>query len=322
MENNIFVENYVLAESLIKISYAIESLYHKLYKMEINGQRGSKEYKKYLDYLDMSLDYEEELYQDSKLNAMICRDLIYLIIKKYMNGKVLSDFESIIERKYENAYLRRVINKLTKIMDNDYSGMHELMMNDIFEIKENGDIDYTYFNKMICNNLMNDFVDRILLILQEKIDETNDIKLKSKLIRDKYFISFIFSNQEKGLVKNEFLIDPIVTDNAKMISYASAIDKYFYESIKSEYLIKEIRKLVYKTLFKYHNEKNNSEKAFLRECFIRAIMMLMDEKLIDEFNLEVNGNLNIGCDNLETLINKCIEKNKKDKEKQITIKAW
>ena len=322
MKKSILVDDYVLVESFIKVSYAIESLYHKLYMLEIKGLKESEEYQKYLGYLEMSLEYEEELYKENNLTAFKCRNLIDLIINRYINKKMQNDLESVLSRKYENAYFRRVINRLNDIMKNDYSGMQELMIHDIFEINDNIDFDYLYYNNMLEHHLMNDYVERILLFIQEKIYKVSDIKLKNKLIRDKYFISFIFPHVENNLIKNKFCIENRVYDNTTVISCISGVTEEVYKEIRNNYLEKETRKLFYKTLFTEKEEKISKEKIILRECLIRALFMMMDKDLIDKLSIEINNVSNISCDSLKILFNNCVSLNKEDIEKQITLKIW
>ena len=68
------------------------------------NQKDSEEYHKVLDYLDMSIDYEEEIYQEMHLNALKARELLYYVINHYINGKMVSDTESVISKNYYNAY--------------------------------------------------------------------------------------------------------------------------------------------------------------------------------------------------------------------------
>lgn len=320
MKNNIIIDAYVLIESLIKVSYAIENLYHKLYMLEIKGLKKSEEYQKYLGYLEMSLEYEDEIYKESNLTAFKCQYLIDLIINRYINKKMTSDLESVLSRKYENAYFRRVINKLDTNMKNDYFGMKELIISDIFEIGENDDFDYIYFNNMIKQDMKNNYIERILLFLQEKIDKVNDIKLKNKLIRDKYFISFIFPNAERNLIKNKFNIENSVCDNTQVISFINGVNKEDYKEIRKEYLEKETRKLFYKTSLKNVEERTRKERLILCECLIRALFMMMDEEQIDELNKEFNDGINNNYDTIKFLINNCIALSNKDKQKQFTLK--
>ena len=322
MNNYILVEDYVLIESFIKISYAIESLYHKLYMLEIKEQKESDEYKRYLGYLEMTLEYEEEVYKESNLNAFKCRNLIDLIINRYINKKMINDIESVLTRKYENAYLRRVVNKLNNIMKNDYYGMKELIIGDAFNIGSNVDFEYIYFKNMINNNFMNDFIERILVLLYETMDKTNDTKLKNKLIRDKYFIAFVFPNCEKDLMNNRFNIDDKICDNTALISYLSGLQEDIYQQIKKDYLQKETRKLFYKTLVIESKEKVNKDKMLLREIFVRALFMMMDKNSIRELMEEINKVSNTNCDNIKSLFNNCCSLTEEDKKKQITLKLW
>lgn len=320
MRKNVVVEDYVLIESFIKISYAIEGLYHKLYMLEIKNLKESNEYKRYLGYLEMSLEYEDELYKETKLNVFKCRDLINLIINRYINKKMVNDLESVLSRKYENAYLRRVINKLNTIMKNDYSGMQELLINDEFIISDSVDFDYIFLENMINDNLMNCYVERIILLLQEKIDETSDIKVINKLIRDKYYTSFIFPNCEKKLVKDSFNIEDKIYDNTEFIIFLSGIEKKIYQEIQKEFLEKETRKIFYKTLFKESSENKSKEKMILRECLIRALFMMMDNELIIKLNEEINNISNFNSDSIKALFNNCVSLNKKDQQKQFILK--
>ena len=322
MKKNILVDDYVLVESFIKISYAIESLYHKLYTLETRGLKKSKEYNKYLGYLEMATEYEEELYKESKLTAFKCCNLTDLIINRYINKKMQNDLESVVSRKYENAYIRRVINKLNNIMVNDYFGMRELLFQDIFEIGENVDFDSIFYDNMIKHHLRNDYVDRIILFLQEKINETKDVKIKNKLIRDKYYISFIFPIAERNLKENNYNGENIICDNTKIISYISGVKEESYNKIRNDYLEKEIRKLFYKTLYKESEEKSCKERIIIRECLIRALFMMMDKELITSIKKEINDVSNTNYENIKKIFNNSVIYNKEDKKKQITLKLW
>ena len=320
MNDSLLVGNYVLAESFIKISYAIEELYHKLYKLEIKGLKNSEEYHKTLDYLDMALEYEEGLYKESQLNALKCRDVIHLIIHGYLNGKMLNDFESIVARRYENASLRRVINNLNYLMMSDYAGMHEISMDDLFEIKDNGGVDYTFYTNSLNNTLTLDFVSNVLTILQDKIDNTKDVRLKNKLIRDKYFISFINPKNEKDLVDNSFVPCNYIIDNSRVISSLIGVMESDYQDLKEDFVMKKARKLLYKTLLKNSNLSINSEELLLRECLFRALLVMMDKDSFIEIEDEITSKKS--SNSTKMMFNNCLMNHEKDKDKQITLKLW
>ena len=238
MSNSLLEDKYILVESLIRISYAIEGLYQKLYRLELEGKKNSDEYHKILEYLDMSLEYEEELYQDKKINALLARDLIDLIIHHYLSSKITSDIESIITRKYENAYLRRVVNKLTRIMKNDYFGMNQIVKGDVFETWKSDDIEYKLCCFNIHNIMMNDFIARVLIIIEEEILKTTNIKLKQKLILDKYLISFIYSYNEEDNIYEHFDFTAKAVENAKLMGYLSGLKEIEFRNIENALLIK------------------------------------------------------------------------------------
>ena len=58
-------ENYNWLKRIIQITTSIETLYKKLFILEINGQKDTEEYKKTMDYLSIALDVEDNVYEEN-----------------------------------------------------------------------------------------------------------------------------------------------------------------------------------------------------------------------------------------------------------------
>jgi len=303
-------------EKIAKVTYLIETLYKKFIKLEQDGMKDSEDYNKYLYYLDVVLEMEDKYYNKPTMEIKEIIKLDELLY--YMTD--ISEFsdEFIINQQYDKRVIGRIKNKFlslstkhTKCLPNYINDEDINFLDNICLIEANSEL-----------NLKLAF----LYLLDKYINNDKYKSVKNELIEAKY--SFIFTNKdvERILAKNKFVLEDIIyIDN-------------FYNILEEEKIniITEFAQLCYlehtEKLLKIENLDYDDNKKFvssvLRQCFIRASFLLMDNNEIDELNnyfhdlIDSNDfihkypNSNIS----QSLIIECFRKIKKDRTKVRVLK--
>ena len=132
MENyTLNTNDFELINKLIKLTSSIDTLYKKMYELEINDKKQTEEYQKTLDSLSGYLDLEKRLYNNSNLDFSKCIAIVKFIINKKMPDEILNDVESIMQQDYNNRILRRMLNIFSnKILEN-YETIKEMLPKEI-----------------------------------------------------------------------------------------------------------------------------------------------------------------------------------------------
>ena len=104
--------DYKIITEIIKITSSIDTIYRKLYNLEINNKKDSNEYKELLGYLDISLEVEKKYY--NKINFNKCKLIINYLLEERMPCDPNSDLETIILQGNFNRVIRRIISILHK----------------------------------------------------------------------------------------------------------------------------------------------------------------------------------------------------------------
>lgn len=100
---------------LIELDTSIESIYEKLYCLEIKGKKNTKEYQELLNLLKEDIFMEKDIYDNEKLTYTRCKSLIKYIMFYKLPDDFLTDEESISLQStqiYDNKVLRRILKKL------------------------------------------------------------------------------------------------------------------------------------------------------------------------------------------------------------------
>ena len=140
-------EEFNLFNRLIRISRMLEDLYSKLYNLELNNEKDSALYNKYLNYLLMVLDMEKESYLKLNLDQDKVYNYLIFINNTYHLDKDFTDLESIILSKYDKRIIRRIIAKLLDILPNKDAFLTYCLHDEIKDFIENN------INK---NNILDD----------------------------------------------------------------------------------------------------------------------------------------------------------------------
>lgn len=313
-------------KSLIKTSKAIETLYEKMYQLEINGQKDTEDYKKIIDYLKMSIDVENKIYEDASLNAERCIALINYILQQRLPDNFLHDIESIMGQRYDNKNLRRILgilaNKVSleslsskQILSTEMQFVYAMLGNNISNIIR------------LLKEIENDVVKGFLSILKETISNYRNRQYKNDLIYSKYYTSFINKNIEKIMINNDFDISSEFCIVSKEFADLIQVDSNEYDSLRNSYSKKVSMSQISEVIKMKDVDYNDQKKAIcslLRQCLIRSAFLLMDEENIlniyerfhtfieDDIFLRVHGDYRIS----EESITRCFLNAKKDQDKK------
>lgn len=321
-------------ENIIKTTQSIETLYKRLYELEINGKKDTKEFKTNYDYLTIALEVEENNYKNANLTAEKIQAWIKYIFETKVPKEFYSDSESVVRQDYSNKTIRRILNILSN-KKRSYFEVPEEISNDVFlknimklagidnpsELFEEAtqataEMDFA-FNK--------DYTNSILHIIKELLNKKEYANYKNNLIGTKYYLSFLNKTVEEGLLFSEFEIPEMLyfisSNKANVYKLDSTEFKIFKKEYAFEKTIVQILGMLKLSDLDYANEKN-AITSILRECFIRAGFMLLDEDTLEDLNYEFHEFLESNDfleehkhDKISTqLVINCFKKIKKDKE--------
>lgn len=274
-------------EELIKITTTIETLYNKLYELEINNKKTTKEYDKMLNCLIMVIELENKKYQESKLNSHKAIAWLDYLLEDRLPLTFENNMESIIKLNNNELTKRRIINNLiSKIINcknEGYSDKMNYLISELeyFKINRRGTNPENY-DEFVNNHILKEETINIFLTnLKEQIEVCNKKeeykKYQEQLIKTKYNISFIHKKNEMNIIENNF--------NIENIPYIDPITLYGY-SLWDEIIKKDYAREIYafntcELVNISDDDYDNQEKiiiALLRQANIKTALSLLEEK--------------------------------------------
>ena len=186
--NTLYEDNL---QKLITLSEKIIKIYNELYNLEIDHKKNTDKYNKYLSYLNLLIELENEIYPNIS-NEDIGNFIN--IIKDADSNLKLSDFSLIINDKNNTYYLKRILNNLR--LENNQRLIKQ------FEKENNNNM----INSLILNNLiLEDICNSFLFEIESSINKINSKSYQDSLKMIKYILSFLNKSIENKL-KNNFNI--------------------------------------------------------------------------------------------------------------------
>lgn len=296
MENyTLNTNDFELINKLIKLTSSIDTLYKKMYELEINDKKQTEEYQKTLDSLSGYLDLEKRLYDNSNLDFSKCIAIVKFIINKKMPDEILNDVESIMQQDYNNRILRRMLNIFSnKILEN-YETIKEMLPKEIINFMEQ--IEIPDSDKVLSQTIYSsielekafekDMLNGFLVFLQEFI-EGNDYKnYKNDLICAKYNTAFITKSIENDLINNNFDISKNFYINSRLVADLTKMDLELYNMLKNSYGLKESNKQISEILKIGDMDYSELKKvitSIFRQCLLRVNLLLMNDEFIENVN--------------------------------------
>lgn len=312
------VDDFNLIDELLVISRSISNLFNILCDLEINEREDSPEYKRNLDYLQIALSVEEDIYQNSSLDVEKCHEIIDFIMPMLpMNEKGNLDCLPFLEN--DNRAVRRIINALKKkIMvdydidiahgENNFEGMSDEYLKDIVQVSN---IMYAY--------IFEDLINAIIIYNEEEIEKKENSDYRECLIKQKYFLSYIYKDCNEKSVDSSFAFDKRTPNITKFMAFAFNLSDDSLANIKKD----NLSLLAGIQICEILNTKENAE-LLIRKSILRALFLLMDDDALCDIDdlfvqaIKDSGNV-FNKENIK-LIENCFINTHSDKDKQLTLK--
>lgn len=286
------MNNYILTDTdyndiknLIKITQKINLLYQKLYKLDIEGKKETKEYDDILKNI-ISLRKEEEEYYNLSFNK--CMAYAHFIDNKLTDGHISTDTtDNIINLKYTREFLIRILSAYNSRIMNS-KNINKLVPEEFQYLA--GDEEFKKLlsdGSMIKDSIIGDTYNTFMYFLDEEINKKENKCLKNKLIKLKYYASFINRDIEKEQLNNNFDNTNELYLSSKFVKELYRLDEKMYEELNKEsslYLAVDQMKELVKITDSEFLEDNTNISAIARCCFLRSAFLHLDDETIMELN--------------------------------------
>lgn len=250
-------EDYELITSLLSVTKSINNIYEVLYEIEVNGEKDSAKYTKYLEYLNLALEVENKYY--NKMSVEQCFRVYNFIDSDLMPIKYENNVESIISGVDTIRDVRRIITTLDNIIDNN-----------------------NYLNFIDEELGVDEFTDEELEIFEEFIQTPPQIVIEVFDSDDKEKIQEILDmiiNQQF-----DYLMDSDIDYlNYEKAEYDGFIQLFYINQILNNYLI-YIKNLQQDEKIVKHKNK------FIKAKYDIAFTNKVVESKLKENNFDVNDN--------------------------------
>lgn len=297
MRNNQFTKSESeLLNSIIQTTNLIDSLYEKLYRLEVLGKQDDDEYKKTLDYLEVVLDSENYQYNNENLTVALANSFCdYLLLKMFPDFLDVIDKgnESVVLQDYGNKVNKRIFGVLCRkvLSDSDYIESEILTKQSNFM----GKFGIQDANKAALNSLWRiqqidnafdlDLKSAFVFFLQEYIDSEQHSAYKDKLIKAKYNMAFIDKRIGDDQIKTSFVVPNQLYLSSKSIADSLGMNVESYKALSDWYgmhaVESHIDELIEISDIDYR-DPTNAVTSILRQCFIRSSFLLVRDFLINE----------------------------------------
>lgn len=290
-------KDYEFINSLIKTTTSIESLYKKMYDLEVSGKKDTDDFSKILDYLNMAIEVEDKLYQEANLSYLQCIALADYLLEDRLPEGFLNDTESIMGQSYDNRVLRRILSILVHRIISDHQSVREMLPNEVIDLMKqlgmpNPDklvSQVIYSSIELQKAFERDIFNGYLAILQEFIASNVYKNFRNDLIRSKYNTSFINKQIENDMISSKFDIPDTFYVNSRFVADLTQTDLELYKMLKNLYGVKESTKQISEVIEIGDMDYSDSKKAItsiLRQCLMRSAFLLMSDEVISDVNYE------------------------------------
>jgi hypothetical protein len=311
-----------LLNDIVEATYEVQKIYERLFNIEVAGYKDSIEYKASLNELKKAILKEDELINNDSLTYERCGDILDLLYSKIPDVDCVDVPDTLFLRNYDVLVASRVYEKI-----NTKAKASEEYFKTFFEEKiKLLDISYkemenTFkYNERLEESSEKDMLINSLVLLNEYIKSDEYHKLKNDFIHSKYFISFVSKEVENVLLREDFTIPEKSYITSRLASDFSGEKPEVYDFVTS---LNTIPELYYHVSYLLSLEDGdykiyrNSYMSVLEECFIRSLLLFLNDDVI----LEAYNWFNATEDNYKSaniskqIIHNCFNGVNKDREK-------
>lgn len=281
------LDDYKNINNLIKITKKIYLLYQRLYKLDIEDKKDTKEYKNIINQISSLKEEENKLYN---LDFSKYEEYLSFISDKLSSNVNIKTIENIINLDYNNLHFQRILITLFNKMITHKDAGKELIPKELTEMKElikDINIPKLFNGSMILqDSIKEDILYTFLFFFEEEINYKSNKYLKNKLLKIKYHTSFINQNIEKEMLKNNFNLSDLYL-TSELTSELYKIDNKLYKDMIKNYSINTIIEQI-KELLKLTDsdflEDNTNITAIARACLLRACLINLNDDNIMTLN--------------------------------------
>lgn len=312
---------------LIKITKNIYLYYQKLYELEIYNKKDTKEYIDIINKITFLRKEEEKYYN---LDFTKCMSYINFLNNTLVGENTNTDTTyNITNLNYTKEYLIRILSTYNNRIINSkhITKLIPLELEDLIQDKELQKM--LKDGMMIKNSITNDNYNIFMYFLEEEINNKENKHLKDKLIKLKYYASYINRDIEKGQLSNSFNNAELYL-GSKFIKDLYKLDDAMYQDLTKDnnlsLAVSQLRELVKISDIEYLDDNTNIS-AIARCCFLRSAFINLDNDIIialnDNFHNIIENNIHLILHNddviSEKLIINAFNMIKEDREKPKTL---
>lgn len=278
MENELKKEDYENISRLINISQQINSLYDELYQLELTNQK--EEYISTINKLKSMLLIEDDIYV--KIGNSYEKNIQILnYLKENRPLSLLSQDDLVFETE---LVIMRIVSKLNKNVLADSQNLipDEIKTNPLLA-QQITQILTSSIN--IRDSILTDLMYCLLAIIQKE----SDINVHQYLKKVKYKISYLYPKIEKNMLERNFSVEENPWMETILIGQINHYPKDVINEIKQLYG-KEYYNKILETMLIYDDEDLKDDQTMnavlLKQFFLRAIFLLLDDETIMDLNDE------------------------------------
>ncbi len=289
------VDDIKKLNELIRITNSINTLYKKLEELETKNEKDSPLYNQTIEYLKIAMQVEDNKYTELCLTKEKSKTLINYILKELIKKDFFNNVNSILNKDYDNRILRRILNNLSKEYLK-YKIDINFLTKDGLPKKESKYAklqDFINNDLQVQNNFEEEMVRFYIEFLEDAIENEKNFTIREDLIASKYFSSFIFKSIENSMLENNFSKGSIIINSLFEADWCD-IPKERYDILRGNYAIpyavEEIMKLL-EVKDSLYQDVNMRSLGKIRQYFLRAIFLFLDDETLTEINLSFHETL-------------------------------
>ena len=288
-EENLTEVEYNQLISLIVVSNILLKKYKQLAELEITNKKHTDKFASEVEVLKSIISFQKELIKNINPNNLF--EMIEEISKKIIHIEENFEYiDSISHNKLDAFALERVSSILK-----EYAITIIATPSNKEEYDENEEMDQElkYLQKIaesskeLLQNLENDKWLLLIHIIENKILNTSDERMRESLIKSKYYLTYLIKPLESKLIKTGFQVPENIIFSAELLTQMYPISRRVYETQKSslgiDLYIEKINRLL-----KINNEEfsNNELEITIRECLLRTSFQFLTEEEIKILKIE------------------------------------